>query len=120
MKINLKIENDIIVEYQTVPLVEETAIEITDEQFLLLEQYVGCLDKDFNIVQDLIDKKRMIQAKKSRIFMLKKFLSNSDYKVMKYMEGQLSSQEFQPTKILRQSWRNEINRLEQEIAEVIE
>ena len=49
MKINLKIEDDIIVEYQTAPIVEETAIEITEEQYLLLEKYVGCVDKNFNL-----------------------------------------------------------------------
>lgn len=76
MKINLKIENDIIVEYQTAPIVEETAIEITEEQYLLLEKYVGCVDKNFNLVASLIEKRNKKVKDEARIVELKEWFDN--------------------------------------------
>lgn len=116
MKINLKIENNIIVEYQTVPLIEETAVEITDEQYLLLEQYVGCIDKDFNIIKDLVNKKGQKVNKIMEISILKKKLSNTDYQAIKYAEGQITEEEYQSMKEQRQAWRDEINKIEEELA----
>lgn len=43
---------------------------------------------------------------------LKKKLSESDYKAIKYAEGQMIEEEYLPIKIERQSWRDRINYLE--------
>ena len=46
---------------------------------------------------------------------LKHKLTETDYKAIKYAEGLISEEEYAQTKALRQSWRDEINRLEQEV-----
>ena len=43
---------------------------------------------------------------------LKDKLAQTDYKAIKYAEGQLSEEEYAPIKAQRQEWRDEINRLE--------
>lgn len=45
---------------------------------------------------------------------LKQFLINTDYKVLKYMEGQITEEEFRQISAQRQAWRDEINELEGE------
>ena len=51
----------------------------------------------------------------AQIETLKKNLINSDYKAIKYAEGQISEEDYQPIKQQRQNWRNEINNLESHI-----
>ena len=43
-------------------------------------------------------------------------LHNSDYKAIKFAEGELTTEEFEPIKQQRKIWRSEINRLEKDIA----
>lgn len=50
-----------------------------------------------------------------RISILKIKLQRTDYYVIKYVEGELSSEEFEPIKVQRNSWRAEINELEDKI-----
>ena len=54
------------------------------------------------------------QAKLDRIAELKGKLSQTDYKAIKYAEGQLTEEEYAQIKAQRQSWRDEINKLENE------
>ena len=49
-----------------------------------------------------------------QIEMLKLQLQETDYKAIKYAEGFISDEDYAETKALRQSWRDEINRLESE------
>ena len=42
---------------------------------------------------------------------LKKMLADSDYKAIKFAEGLISVEEYAETKTLRQSWREELNKL---------
>jgi hypothetical protein len=51
--------------------------------------------------------------RKWRIIDLKKFLAETDYKVMKYIEGQITEEEYNSIKVQRQAWRDEINELEE-------
>lgn len=51
----------------------------------------------------------------SQITILKNNLASTDYLAIKYSEGELSEEEFKPTRQQRKSWRVEINRLEKEI-----
>lgn len=46
------------------------------------------------------------------ILRLKRLLSETDYKAIKYAEGQLSEEEYAPIKAQRQLWREQINALE--------
>ena len=43
---------------------------------------------------------------------LKKSLSDTDYKAIKYAEGQLTEEEYSPIRLQRQSYRDRINELE--------
>lgn len=46
---------------------------------------------------------------------LKQLLANSDYKAIKHSEGEMSEEEFAPIRIQRQSWRDRINELEEQL-----
>lgn len=47
-----------------------------------------------------------------KIEILKQKLKDTDYKAIKYAEGQLSEEEYASMKAERQSWRDRINELE--------
>ena len=49
-----------------------------------------------------------------QIASLKQNLLDNDYKAIKYAEGFISAEDYAEIKALRQSWRDEINRLESE------
>ena len=49
------------------------------------------------------------------IKMYKQLLVDSDYKAIKYAEGYYTEEEYEPIRDLRQSYRNRINELEQEL-----
>lgn len=51
---------------------------------------------------------------KNRILELKKLLASTDYKAIKFAEGELSYSEYEDIKIQRRMWRSEINSLEEE------
>lgn len=50
-----------------------------------------------------------------KIIELKRKLRETDYKAIKYAEGELSAEEYAETKAQRRAWRAEINQLEAEI-----
>ena len=54
--------------------------------------------------------------KAEKIARLKQMLSDTDYKTMKYAEGQLTEEEYASVKTQRQAWRDEINQLEEELS----
>ena len=51
----------------------------------------------------------------NRIAELKQKLQETDYKAIKYAEGELSEEEYAETKTQRRAWREEINKLEEEL-----
>lgn len=51
----------------------------------------------------------------NRIIELKQKLQETDYKAIKYAEGELSLEEYAETKAQRRAWREEINKLEEEL-----
>lgn len=51
----------------------------------------------------------------NRINELKQLLKETDYRAIKYAEGCYTEEEYKPYKELRQSYRDEINELEQEL-----
>lgn len=57
------------------------------------------------------------QSMQNRIYELKAMLSESDYKAIKFAEGELSAEEYEPTRLERREWRLEINAIEAELAE---
>lgn len=56
-----------------------------------------------------------IMANNVRIFGLKQLLKDSDYKALKFCDGALTSEEYEPTRVQRQAWRDEINALEEDV-----
>lgn len=52
------------------------------------------------------------ELNKREIAELKRNLSNTDYKAIKYAEGLITEEEYAPIKAQRQEWRNRINYLE--------
>ena len=56
---------------------------------------------------------------KWKIKELKRKLEESDYKAIKYAEGLITAEDYEETKVERQSWRDEINYLEQQLADLI-
>lgn len=55
---------------------------------------------------------------KQRISELKRKLSATDYKAIKYAEGLISEEEYTPIRAEREAYRAEINELEAKIAEL--
>ena len=64
------------------------------------------------------DKNILVRETKARIEALKRLLEESDYKAIKYAEGLLTAEEYEPIKQQRQAWRDEINQLEEEISQL--
>ena len=66
-------------------------------------------DKYYCISNELTEKERT----KLEIRNLKRQLSDTDYKAIKYAEGYISEEDYASTKAMRQAWRDQINYLEQ-------
>lgn len=107
MKVNLQLnDNNIIIGFSIIPFDENLPTLDVDEPY-----------KDIQVgIDSFIDGKLVKGTAKEdtfgRILELKKKLTNTDYKLMKFMEGELSEEEYEPIKQQRQQWRNEINDLE--------
>lgn len=52
--------------------------------------------------------------KEYQIITLKANLTETDYLSHKHNEGELTDEEFEPIRLQRKAWRDEINRLEKE------
>lgn len=57
-------------------------------------------------------------VKNKQILQFKQNLANTDYQAIKYSEGELTAEEYEPIKQQRREWRAEINRLESEVQDV--
>lgn len=80
--------------------------------FLMCEQAKG---KELKVVDGkVVVVERIITEEEKRfqeIDKLKKLLANTDYQAIKFAEGYLSAEEYEPMKIQRQEWRDRINEL---------
>ena len=81
-------------------------VEITEEEY---NTFVNQIRDKGNREQSQIDLKR------NRIAELKGFLDSSDYKQRKWIDGDLTDEEYAPIKAQRHAWRVEINQLEEEV-----
>lgn len=99
---------------QSFPL-NEKAIFVSQEDLDQIGK-TKCFDVMRNCVigyDSTIDKR--IKTIGEAISERKKFLSNSDYHLFKYIEGEMTASEFEPIKSRRALWRKEINQLEEEL-----
>ena len=76
--------------------------------------------KDVNGVPTYVnlytDAELTVQANKKRIAELKALLQATDYQAIKYAEGEMQFEEYEPVRDLRKGWRKEINDIEALIA----
>lgn len=82
------------------------------------------LKQKIKIAQEKRAKEEQLQSRifklQIRIGDLKNNLRNTDYKAIKYAEGELSEEEYAETLAQRRAWRAEINALEEEIKAIKE
>lgn len=89
-------------------------IQLTNKEFdyLLCEQAKGkelkVVDGKVIAVERIITKEEKAQ---SRINELKSLLAKTDYKAIKYAEGELTAEEYEPIRQQRKAWREEIRKL---------
>ncbi|MCX4365115.1 MAG: hypothetical protein OSJ70_05020 [Bacilli bacterium] len=72
-------------------------------------------EKRLKLIQENISNQKSIEQKYLRIEELKQNLKNTDHQFNKWQEGWLTDEEYEPIRIERQNWRNEINTLEEEL-----
>jgi esterase/lipase superfamily enzyme len=69
-----------------------------------------------SILKEYNEKQNAINIRQFEINTLKSKLQATDYKAIKYAEGELSEEEYAETREQRRAWRAEINILESQIA----
>lgn len=74
--------------------------------------------KNCQYVQNLDEKDIKIEYYKWKIDCVKKTLSSTDYKAIKYSEGLYTNEEYEPIKKQRQELRDEINKLQKELDKI--
>ena len=82
-----------------------------------LYPFFDFIEKDgilIDVVEDTTAREKSLNKENmfSRIYELKRKLSDTDYQAIKYAEGQISEEEYAPIKQQRQAWRDRINELE--------
>ena len=115
-------------EYKVFPIKEgEATIEVSDEDFLGLESGAKCISDDLSAVIDYIktgaelfkeEQERKNEELRFQIYELKARLAATDYKTLKFVEGEITEEEYAEIRELRKALRAEINLLEEQIVEV--
>lgn len=82
---------------------QDDYIKITEEEFLAATTIVPVTPNESEIIRN---------NKLNQIVDLKKLLTDSDYQAIKYAEGLITAEDYEPIKQQRQSWRDQINLLE--------
>lgn len=91
-------------ELENAPCMSFDEIVETDKEYVL---YKG----DYILKEDA-EKLKSVEQKEKRIAELKRLLTDTDYKAIKYSEGLISEEEYSEVKAQRQAWRDEINILQ--------
>lgn len=65
---------------------------------------------------DKVEAEAVVAQKQTEIAELKQQLADTDYKAIKYAEGQITEEEYSETKEQRQTLRDRINELESEMS----
>ena len=86
----------------------ENGIPLADVEFSDIDDWPYLKSKCPHKTQSDIDRENALQE----IANLKKQLSDTDYKAIKYAEGQISEEDYASVRELRQSYRDRINELE--------
>ena len=83
-------------------------------QCFLRQNGIVVRDGDFSICLEYSQKQKEQYAE---IASLKKKLEETDYKALKYADGALSREEYEPVRKQRQKWRDRINEIEKDFEE---
>ena len=65
--------------------------------------------------EEIAELENQTPSTEQQILHLKQRLDDTDYQAIKYAEGWMTEEEYEPIKLQRQEWRNEINRLEKTV-----
>ena len=83
------------------------------------DNYVEITEAEWNAAQPQphtpTAAERAKAQKLSRIAFLKSELARTDYEAIKYAEGEMSAEDYEPYKVQRRAWRVEINELEAQL-----
>ena len=100
--------------YQTFPIIEYM-IEINDSNINKIGNgYKFDLSTNTIVEDSTYQENKIKQETLDKISKLQSLLSHTDYKAIKYAEGLISEQDYAVIKLQRQTWRDEINKLENE------
>lgn len=97
-------------------VVPDNAREMTEEDVAYFNQKAEEELKKRNRNEQIYALSGEIADVHNQIFDLKNKLSKSDYKLFKVMDGEMTEEEYSPTKAERATWRAKINELEALIA----
>lgn len=105
--------------FTTEPPQEEVYVEATQEMVYGLKNHTLCWSGGQVVpytktAEEIAADEAKIKRQKAQrdIFELKSKLRESDYKAIKYAEGEITAEEFEPVKAERRAWRVKINELE--------
>ena len=119
MKIGIKKENGLIYIQGVTSEKQEKQLAEQPFNFKIIdigEAYSDCQGTDFN--DDLTFNVDKYNARKGKIVALEKIaelkqkLFDTDYQVLKWKENELTDYEFEPMRLQRKAWREEIRELE--------
>ena len=68
--------------------------------------------------EEIAEIEKQAPTAEQQILDLKQMLADTDYQAIKYAEGWITDEEYEPLKLQRQEWRDEINRLQNEESEI--
>ena len=88
----------------------ENGIPLSDVEFSDIDDWPYLKDKCPHKTQEMIDRENAIQE----LNQLKKQLSDTDYKAIKFAEGEINPEDYLPIKNQRAEWRAKINQLQAE------
>ena len=122
MRINYKLDSENrIIGWSSFPFFENLpSIEIEKPEEIILN-FDMIVDGKYISKKDEFENKKALESQLKeinyQIDQLKEKLQETDYRLYKFIEGYYTAEEYEPYKIQRQTWRDEINRLEQLIKE---
>ena len=89
----------------------EKVIDVVGQPYIAEHDEV----EDILVYKPYTEQEIKVIENNNRISELKQKLQETDYKAIKYAEGELSVEEYAETKAQRRAWREEINKLEEEL-----
>ena len=125
-----KLENDTLIEhipeqqeiqeqwhYETVKEYHNGGKDVEKVIDVVGQPYIAEHDEveDILVYKPYSEQEIKVIKNNNRIIELKQKLQETDYKAIKYAEGELSAEEYAETKEHRRAWREEINKLEEEL-----